>query len=305
MNSDEKTTLEVQHFTTNSELERTFSCPILVIYTTDKPNCKKYELTQPITIVGRQRDRVHIWIDDPSVSRQHCRIDYSNDQVLITDLGSSNHTYVNMQRIENQHPLRHGDVLRLGSARLRYYSRGTIDQSLFEAVYGMAIQDRQLEILRREYFLVKLGDEFAMARKKSLPLSLLFLDLDHFKSVNDRYGHDAGDYVLRATSDLIKSLLEPQDSLGRYGGEEFCILMEQSPLHRAVTLAERIRAAVASAQIHYRDQLIPITISIGVASITPDMTVPSDLLRQADNMVYRSKQLGRNCVSVSNHSQET
>jgi diguanylate cyclase (GGDEF)-like protein len=296
-NSNSKTLAQDQEFTSATEMERQFPHPILVWYKGGSP-CKRFELHQDVTVIGRQQDVADIWINEPSVSRQHCRLEQQESGFVVTDLGSSNHTYVNTLRIRVPHLLRHGDTLRLGLVRLRYYERGTSDQLLFEVVYSMAVQDPQLGVFRKEYLLEKLADEVAIAHENQVPLTVLLLDIDTFKSFNDTYGHEAGDHVLQELCQLIMPLLRPTDTFARYGGEEFCILLEGMSQVQAIQLAEQIRKKVASSPILWGDQQLSVTLSLGVSVLTSAIATPEKLLAEADEMLYCSKHAGRNQVSA-------
>ncbi len=274
--------------------------PILVQFDGAKP-CKRYILTQSISVIGRQRNSVQIWIDDPSVSRQHCQIQYDPQQpqsVRITDLKSSNHTYVNGQQILIDFPLPHKAKIRIGLIELRFFAPGTTDHDVFEAAYTMAVQDQLLQVYRKEYLLEQLSDQFALAQQSKRPLALLFLDLDKFKVINDTYGHDAGDQVLQQVCSVIKSQLSNGYMIGRYGGEEFCVLCPDTAMSEAYSFAENIRKAVESLEISYQEHALKVTISIGISCTTDGVDSTSDLIQQADQMMYQSKSQGRNRVSI-------
>jgi two-component system cell cycle response regulator len=259
---------------------------------------KRFILTGSQALIGRRADKVQVWIDDASVSREHCRIDFHGTKAYVTDLGSLNHTYINDQMIIQSAEMTHGDMLRVGNVRLRYYSHGSADQLLFDRIYRMAVQDRMLEIFRKDYLLEKLDEDFRVARQNSQQLSLLMFDLDKFKAINDTYGHDAGDYVLKEVCNLIKPLVRPEDTFARYGGEEFCIVVPKLTLDEAFAFAERIRQLIEKSVFDYEGTVIPVTLSIGVSSaLDPALTTAIDFIKAADACVYKSKNAGRNRVS--------
>ena len=121
------------------------------------------------------------------------------------------------------------------------------------------------------------------------------LDADHFKSINDTYGHQTGDEVLRAISDRCRKTLRSNDVLGRYGGEEFLIVFPETKLEEAGAVAERLRAAVADEPIKVGDHALAVTVSIGVAAFAPGHDVEK-LFQRADSALYTAKQDGRNLV---------
>ena len=127
--------------------------------------------------------------------------------------------------------------------------------------------------------------------------AVLLLDLDHFKKVNDRYGHDAGDFVLKRVSQLIQDQLRAVDVPARWGGEEFCILLPETGLEEALAAAERIRAGLAREPLDYQEGEIPITVSIGVTTLRPDDHRIEDVIKRADAALYRAKREGRNRVA--------
>ena len=126
-------------------------------------------------------------------------------------------------------------------------------------------------------------------------LSLIMLDIDHFKKVNDNYGHQAGDAVLRQFPDRIKPCLRLYDILGRYGGEEFMLLLPNADLASAQIVAERIRCAVADKPFSFDEQFLAVTISLGIASISPGLNL-TEVINMADKALYQAKENGRNRV---------
>lgn len=176
-------------------------------------------------------------------------------------------------------------------------------QSLADRLHEVARRDELTGVFNRRHFNAVLADEFDQARAHEWPLSLAYLDLDHFKSVNDRHGHHVGDKILMTMASHIQSQLRRDDLLARYGGEEFVLLMPGIDHTAAVTVVERIRAA-AEAFAHELDngQTLQVTLSAGVASYTGGqnaMQKPADLLRAADDALYSAKRQGRNRILVA------
>lgn len=156
----------------------------------------------------------------------------------------------------------------------------------------------------RRYLNEVLAVEFLRARRYGTPLTVLMTDLDHFKQVNDRYGHPAGDAVLREVAALSQGMLRATDVIGRYGGEEFAVVMPQSRPPGASVLAERLRASVEEARVELPDgRRIGVTLSIGVAAYEPRQRTPDDLLAEADRALYVAKDAGRNQVVTAGEDQ--
>jgi diguanylate cyclase (GGDEF)-like protein len=273
----------------------TESSPVLLQYD-GASSGKRFVLSEASVIIGRKADRAQIWIDDASISREHCRIDFDGQRAFATDLESTNHTFINDVEITGPAELVHSDMLRVGDIKLRYFSHGGADHLLFDKIYRMAVTDRMLDVFRKDYVQEKIDEEFRIARARNTPLSLLMLDLDKFKSVNDTYGHDAGDLVLRAVADAIKPIVRRHETFGRFGGEEFVLLLPHASLEDATRVAERVRETIQGTTIAYLETTIPVTVSVGVATLTPDMATAADLLKMSDTMVYKAKDGGRNRV---------
>jgi diguanylate cyclase (GGDEF)-like protein/PAS domain S-box-containing protein len=164
----------------------------------------------------------------------------------------------------------------------------------------LALTDYLTNLSNRRYFMQRGAEEFKRAQRNNQPLALMMLDIDEFKKVNDSYGHEAGDQALQQVAAVMKSSLREIDLLGRLGGEEFAVLLPDTSEQDAVVLAERVRQSIANMSFETPGQVLsnPITISIGVAVISDEMSSIDDLLRKADAALYRAKQSGRNRVVV-------
>ena len=157
--------------------------------------------------------------------------------------------------------------------------------------------DALMGIFNRRYFDDAIQNEFTRARRYQLELSLLVLDIDHFKRCNDNYGHQAGDLVLKAFAQLIQQNTRNTDIVARYGGEEIVVVLPSNDLSAARTCAEKLRACTQQSMISIdQDQTISVTVSIGIASINSTMDSSRELFKQADEALYLAKQSGRNCI---------
>lgn len=162
----------------------------------------------------------------------------------------------------------------------------------------LSTRDGLTGALNHREFQRRLAEEIARARRYGSPLSLLVLDLDHFKAVNDTHGHRAGDEVLRAVCDGVREVLRPSDFLARYGGEEFAVVLPNTAKADALVLAERLRAVIEAASVDADGEAIAVTVSIGVAQYGIDGDGPGSLVEAADTAMYEAKQGGRNRVCV-------
>lgn len=160
----------------------------------------------------------------------------------------------------------------------------------------LAMTDHLTSLYNRRYFMQRGAEEFKRSRRTNHPLSLLMLDIDHFKRVNDTHGHEAGDMTLQQVAAALKSSLRETDILGRMGGEEFAVLLPNTLSKEAALLAERIRHAVESIPFEIPGATLTITISIGVAMQAEGMSGIDDMLRNADVAMYNAKHRGGNCV---------
>ncbi len=237
-------------------------------------------------------------VDDQGISRYHAKITRTNNtEYAVEDLKSSNGTYVNgvsVERIE----LRNGDTLQLGPrVSFRFSLASSAEERVMRQLYESSVKDPMTQVFNRQYFDAQLTSELSFALRHATELSLLVVDIDFFKKVNDSYGHLAGDAVLRSVAELLQAQLRTEDTLARYGGEEFVVLLRGVALSDAVRAAERLRTAIEKAPIQYGTQAVPVTLSIGCASVA-DCTEPSPemLIETADQRLYAAKRGGRNRV---------
>jgi two-component system cell cycle response regulator len=164
---------------------------------------------------------------------------------------------------------------------------------LFEQVKNMATRDALTGLHNYRYFKEALLYEVERSRRYNTALSLLFLDIDDFKQINDTLGHLHGDAILRKVSEILRSGIRLADLLCRYGGDEFVLLMSQTPLSQAELLADRLRRLIAQSSMHEGGRGLGVTVSIGVASLQPGMSM-DDLIKAADGALYRAKEAGKN-----------
>lgn len=272
--------------------------PCLVLYSGADAG-RPFDLEPGATVIGRSPD-AQLHVDSPGISRRHAELMLAEGAVQVRDLQSSNGTFVNEVAIDGPVPLRDGDLLRLGVLVFRFYERQSLDAALHDRVYRMATIDSGTEVFNRRYLLDVLKREMRLARQQTRPLAVICVDLDHFKSVNDRYGHAAGDTVLKESAGLLLTALPRSGVLGRLGGEEFGIVLPGADLQQAVAVAENGRLAVAGHGFAVVEGQAPHrqTLSAGVAVYRAEMSEPVHLLAVADQRLYASKNGGRNRVSA-------
>ena len=246
--------------------------------------------------VGRVQDS-DLLINDAGVSRNHARLLWDRGGYVLEDLGSANGTYVHGEAI-TKHRLRDGDVVQFGPNAVYRYSLADADQeAMLQQLYDASVTDALTGAYNREHFDTRLTAELAYCRRHGTDLSLLMLDLDHFKKVNDTYGHPAGDTVLIELAKVIAIDLRIEDVFARYGGEEFAVILRGIGLEDAVLVAERFRENIERLQIKHEDYVIQITASIGCASLSCCEEWSSEqLIAVADRRLYAAKRGGRNRV---------
>lgn len=237
-------------------------------------------------------------VDDQGISRYHAKILRTNNiEYAIEDLNSSNGTYVNGLPVKRSE-LRNGDTLQLGPrVSFRFSLASSAEERVMRQLYESSVKDPMTQVFNRQYFDAQITSELSFALRHATELSLLVVDIDFFKKVNDTYGHLAGDAVLRAVAEVLQGQLRTEDTLARYGGEEFVVLLRGITLSDAVRAAERLRSAVERADIQHNGQRIPITLSIGCASVAGCKEAsPELLIETADQRLYSAKRNGRNRV---------
>lgn len=257
------------------------------------------ELKQDQTLIGRSTD-ADLWLGDDGVSRRHARLVRDGNDFILEDLKSANGTFVQGERITTR-KLADGDQIQLGPAAIFRYSVTDDDQrALLEQLYSTSVTDSLTGARNREYLDSLMITELSYAERHDHDLSFVLFDLDHFKSVNDTYGHPAGDSVLVAVADAVRNQLRAEDSLCRYGGEEFCVVLRTIDLAGAHAMGERIRAVIQGLTVVHDQLKLKVTTSVGCAT-RRELQEPSSvaLITLADQRLYKAKKSGRNRVVSS------
>lgn len=256
-----------------------------------------YNLNFGETVVGRNPDCT-IPLDFHGVSRRHFTVIVEEGSVSVQDLGSANGTYLNEEKLEATKVLKKADVIKIGSIAMKYLPKGDPERLTYDKLHEEAHTDGLTKCYNKSYFNNQLELEVKKCKVTGKPLTLMVFDLDHFKKLNDGFGHDAGDYVLKEKARLIRENgIRQGDVFARYGGEEFCILLPNTNLKQGFEIAERLRKLIEKHEFIYDGKRLPVTASIGIADYRQGVTNGTDLFKRADSAVYKSKEGGRNQVN--------
>jgi two-component system, cell cycle response regulator len=252
------------------------------------------------TIIGRS-PQAEITLDDDGVSRNHARVSCLGDRYELSDLESTNGTYVGHEKVRGSVPLEDGARIQIGNTLLRFSLQDQVEQDASKRIYEMSVRDGLTGVFNRRYFEERLVSEFAFAARHRSSLCVLLCDIDHFKSINDRWGHQAGDMVLRQIAAELRTGVRTEDVLARYGGEEFAVLGRGIDVGGARQFAERVRLMAERAHIVWEGEHIKVTVSIGLAhSQAGEVVASADrLVAAADGALYAAKRAGRNRVEAA------
>jgi len=265
---------------------------LVVIYGLDLG--RKFDLTSQETIIGRS-SKADIQVDQESISRNHAKL-VLGERVVIRDMGSTNGTYVNDELVEGDHKLHSGDLIKIGRTIFKFIGGGNIEAAYHDEIYRLTTVDGLTQIFNRRYFEETLEREISRCNRYGRMASLVMLDVDHFKQVNDTYGHLAGDYALKQIASTVRTKIRREDIFARYGGEEFALLLPEVDLKGALAMAEKTRRLIETQKFEFDKQRIPVTVSLGVAALAATQRDPADLIRAADAKLYEAKTGGRNRV---------
>ncbi len=256
----------------------------------------RIELGKAPVMLGRSQ-QCDVVLEDESVSRQHAQISWSPTGFEIADQGSTNGVLVNEKPVKAS-LLKTGDRIQLGQRIFRFLADNDVENQYHETVYSMMTRDGLTSVFNKRYLLECLDREVARSRRHQRSLAVVLLDIDHFKTVNDTWGHLVGDEVLRELASRLTGILREDEILARFGGEEFAIVDGESTLEAAREMAERCRRVVAGTPFTTACGPLDVTISLGVAAkIFDEKTSAESILSDADARLYDAKRNGRNQVA--------
>jgi diguanylate cyclase (GGDEF)-like protein len=265
------------------------------------PRCGRMFTARPAAVIGRD-EGADVSLRDLAVSRRHAALFMDEERRWsIQDLGSKNGTRLNGKPVYGRCELADGDRIALGAGSVLVFSRpGNIGEHIEHASMERARRDRLTGALSRRVFEEELAREFSYARRHHEPLSLLLLDLDHFKRVNEDCGFAAGDTALMAVSAIVHSWVRAGDLVARFAGDEFAVLCRGVSEDRAVLLAHRLKNIIADEHIRVaHNERVALTASVGAASYPRDQAATAfQLLAAADRALDVAKAWGPNRVAV-------
>ncbi|MFC1699617.1 diguanylate cyclase [Candidatus Omnitrophota bacterium] len=240
-------------------------------------------------VIGRT-ENAQIRIDKPYVSRKHARIITKKEGFGIVDLKSTNGTSVNFKPVSHtkQTVLEDGDKVSIGNTSLKFLYKDNLETAFHEELYQLASHDGLTDVYNKATFMKTLEE-----RRHKKPLALILFDIDHFKNINDTYGHLAGDFILRELARVVKTVIRQEELFARFGGEEFIIVIE-AQREIAYNVAERIRKLVSEHKFVFRNKKIACAVSLGVYGVTDFAAPINQWIEAADKMLYQAKTTGRN-----------
>ncbi len=261
-------------------------------------NGQVFNLRNKTLTIGRDPS-CSIWIEDPHISRVHATITDKDGCTTLSDEGSTNGVFINGKKIEKQ-ALNTGDRLLIGTRLYFKFSNEFADyQKVQNQKYQEANYDSLTQLYNKRFFIDILSREFSYSRRNKNPLSLLMIDIDYFKKINDAHGHLVGDHVLANVGELLKKGLRHENIACRYGGEEFAIILRNTSSKAAENVAERIRSSIENLEFNYLSHHLKITVSIGIATYEHNnFETYEELIKCADEFLYESKLTGRNRITL-------
>ena len=259
---------------------------------------RRVDIDRRKIVVGRSED-ADLCIPHSSVSRRHCEFWKDGDTYRVRDLHATNPTRVNDIAVEES-VLEDGDHIAIGECLLKFISPTSVEARYHAEMQQQATTDAHTELPNRRHFVETVDKEITRSLRLGLPLAMCIVDIDHFKKINDQFGHIAGDDALRQMALILRGFVRSGDIAARIGGEEFAVVLPETTAEdAAATFAETLREAIAQATFTLHGEVRKITVSVGIAGMCPGRETRSTLMHAADAALYRAKDEGRNCVRVT------
>jgi diguanylate cyclase (GGDEF)-like protein len=260
---------------------------------------KHFFLEREQTSLGRESGN-DIVIHDWRISKVHCdlsiiRDDAGGERIVLRDLETTNGTYVNGEAVTRAE-LRTGDKIQIGDTVLQLSSNDEIEMEFHRKLFELAVRDGLTGMYNKRFVLNEMENLLRIARRNGRVFSIILIDIDDFKQINDRFGHPSGDEYLRRIAGLFARSLRDQDIAGRVGGEEFLIILPETAIEGAFQLAVRIRQSVEEFVLRPEDLKIRTTISAGVCQYESRIADSRELLDMADQALYEAKKAEKNKV---------
>ena len=256
-------------------------------------------LERGTVVLGRGQD-ADIRFEDELISRRHCALSFDGGSVTVEDLGSTNGTFVDGNYVHRQ-ILNSDNRLQIGKMVLKVAYKDPSEEAFSRELYEAATKDPLTGLLNRQAFMDRSAGELVFARRNNTSVNIVMVDVDDFKHVNDTWGHQCGDLILREVARLLNDEMRDSDLLARYGGEEFLILMSGITFEDAKKRAEKLRSTIERHIFSWMDAVVPVTISLGLSSRQgTDIAQISELIAESDKRLYTAKGTGKNRVVSEN-----
>ena len=260
---------------------------------------RHFFLEKQLTVLGRESGN-DIVIHDDRISKVHCEIsigrdDAGGERIVLRDLEATNGTFVNGEAVTRAE-LRAGDKVQVGDTVLQLSCNDEIEKEFHRKLFDLAVRDGLTGMYNKRFVLNEMESLLRIARRNDRVFSIILIDIDDFKKINDRFGHSSGDEYLKQLAVLFQASLRDQDIAGRIGGEEFLVILPETAIEGAFQLAVRIRQSVEEFVLRPEDLRIRTTISAGVCQYESRIGDARELLDMADRALYEAKKAEKNKV---------
>lgn len=278
--------------------EAGYSTGFTVIHGSEVDFGKHFNFSQGPILLGRDKSN-SICLEDEKVSKVHCEVSFMQnrdlEQVIIKDLDSTNGTFVNGELIK-QAVLKSGDKIDIGDTVLRFNYNDDLEEQYHSKLFTFAATDALTGLYNRRYTINELDNQTKIARRNNRIFSLIIIDIDDFKQINDNHGHLTGDDYLKKFAFVLKRALREQDTCGRIGGEEFLVILPETVQEGAVNLANRIREQIEKTELIVQGHIVKTTISAGVSQFDRHASESREILKMADMALQKAKRSGKNTI---------